>query len=249
MAVKDISLGFPAAEAGNGEQENESVREIAGCQCTTKSTFLYVVTPPPVFINRRSSSAPTSTSSSSNQSSRSDSSLLKSMDGLLQDRTGSDDPCEGSDLEDDDDVEGSPFSCLSAERAKKCPRACKGKRDRYRRFVRFVESSIRRNPHVDLLSFAVPGFIQRDERMHGRMMHRLTLVKERAMKQTHFPNTEDQNEVGEGAPAVGSTPNAAAKRVSFPGMRRTAEPEARRAAGSGQGRKPRRSPQQNIVSL
>mmetsp|Transcript_42847 Transcript_42847/g.133788 ORF Transcript_42847/g.133788 Transcript_42847/m.133788 type:complete len:249 (+) Transcript_42847:83-829(+) len=248
MAVKDASPGLPAAEAGNREQESDGVREIAGFPCMTKSTFLHVVAQPPVLINRRPRLAPPSTSSSSAGSKKSDSSHAASISRMLPDRTGSDDDCEGSDLDDDDNaLKGSPSSG-QAGRVGKRPRACKGKRDRYKHFVRFVEASIRKEPDVDLLSFNIPGFIQRDDRMYARMMHRLALVKEKAMGRTRPPNAEGRSEAGEGVPAGGSTPRAAAKRAASPFMRGT-EPEAKRAAGPGRRSQPRRSSPRNVVSL
>mmetsp|Transcript_41497 Transcript_41497/g.123983 ORF Transcript_41497/g.123983 Transcript_41497/m.123983 type:complete len:217 (+) Transcript_41497:110-760(+) len=215
MAVADASPGTPGAEPGNGEEENGRVREICEFQCTAKSTFLYVVAPMPVLRRRSSSATPSTSSSSTHRSSQSDSSLMDKMNELLQDRTVFGDPDTSSGVEDEG-TEGNPDSNHRPARAARHQRLCKGKRVRFKRFVQYAQRRIRQDPHMDLMSLEIPAFIEREGRALA-MMQRLMAFKQQAMDGTLPPDTEDENEVGEGAQAGGIT---AANRAASCRMRK-----------------------------
>eukprot|EP00413_Alexandrium_margalefii_P020611 CAMPEP_0204531380 /NCGR_PEP_ID=MMETSP0661-20131031/11139_1 /ASSEMBLY_ACC=CAM_ASM_000606 /TAXON_ID=109239 /ORGANISM="Alexandrium margalefi, Strain AMGDE01CS-322" /LENGTH=187 /DNA_ID=CAMNT_0051537531 /DNA_START=1 /DNA_END=561 /DNA_ORIENTATION=- len=159
----------------------------------TKNTFLHVVTPTAAGARRREHSAPPSsiTTSNSSQTSMSESSaIFERMDQMLQ--PGGAGPPAEEDAEDSESEQELPASSVAgtdcardasamdgggAEPRKRI-RACKGKRDRYKRFLNYAERSMRENADdFDLEHLSVPGFIRKDPPSFQKLMDKLAALQ------------------------------------------------------------------------
>mmetsp|Transcript_135870 Transcript_135870/g.422094 ORF Transcript_135870/g.422094 Transcript_135870/m.422094 type:complete len:218 (-) Transcript_135870:96-749(-) len=174
--------GRPAMPEGPPAPTDGPIEEIL----VTKNTFLDVATPKNAQARRRQHSAPPSLTSTSSQTDKSDSSaIFERMDQMLQ--SGGAGPPAEEDVEDSEPEQELPASSVAGTSAKDRGgaerkthvRACKGKRDRYARFVLYAEKLLRASADFDLEQLSVPNFIKKDPAGLSKMMHRLTVFQAR----------------------------------------------------------------------
>mmetsp|Transcript_86188 Transcript_86188/g.271822 ORF Transcript_86188/g.271822 Transcript_86188/m.271822 type:complete len:222 (-) Transcript_86188:135-800(-) len=216
---------------------DEAEREISGLHVMQKNTFLHILPPDPGHRFRRQHSAPPSISSDTPHQESDTSSMFDQLDNLVQPQPGGTATSQASKLEseeqsDDNSVDWDDL----VESGRRQKRAPKGKRDRVKRFIAYIESKIIEDNDLDLGTVVIPPFILADERIYARTMERLAEFQECARSGKEYTLTTT---TGRSRPA--------AKQAASPGSDR--QPAAKRAAGSSTDRTSRPQRQQSKVLM